>query len=161
MTNLGNIDLLNELNKKDKKDTPEKVNASLKIDDKSNQYESRPQLTPLEYHSSLTNHELHSINNIKKQNRIRGKKTILDETLGEIFDKCINFITYSFDGYSMKFTEAEVIVDVYEDKSWYESIKTHFIAMLLFIRDDDNILYIGILLIFLSIIIYFINITTS
>ena len=52
--------------------------------------------------------------------------------------------------------------DVYDDdKSTYESIKIHFIAMMLFFRDDENILYIGILLVFLSIIIYLVNITTS
>ena len=38
--------------------------------------------------------------------------------------------------------------------------KVHLIAMILFIRDDRNIVYIGFLMIFFSIIIYFINIIT-
>ena len=64
--------------------------------------------------------------------------------------------------YSKKYYEAEIMENVYdEEKSTYESMKVHLIAMSLFFRDDENILYIGILLVFLSIIIYFVNITTS
>ena len=58
--------------------------------------------------------------------------------------------------------EAELIENVYDkDKSFYQSIKIHLITIVLFIRDDQNILYIGILLIFLSLILYLVNITTS
>ena len=73
-----------------------------------------------------------------------------------------NFLTYSFDGYTKAYYQAEVMEDIYDDdKSLYESIKVHLIALTLFFRDDGNILYIGILLVFLSIIIYLVNITTS
>tara|TARA_B100001094_G_scaffold273899_1_gene280551 strand:+ start:672 stop:1154 length:483 start_codon:yes stop_codon:yes gene_type:complete len=158
-TLLGPTNFLNEENKKDTSDGKTGQDEQDKTDEA--QEIKAQEIKALDTKPYLTNHELHTINNIKKQNIIRGKKTILDETLGEIVDKCINFLTYSFDGYSKKFMEAETIVEEYEDKSWYGSLKTHSIAMLLFIRDDDNILYIGILLIFFSIIIYFINITTS
>ena len=77
-------------------------------------------------------------------------------------NKCVNFLTYSFDGYTKAYYEAEIMEDVYDnDKTMYESIKVHLIAFTLFFRDDENILYIGILLVFLSIIIYLVNITTS
>ena len=46
-------------------------------------------------------------------------------------------------------------------KNMYQSIKIHLIAIILFMREDQNILYIGILLVFLSMIIYLVNITTS
>ena len=77
-------------------------------------------------------------------------------------EKCVNFLTYSFDGYSKAYYEAEIMEDVYDkEKSTYESLKIHLIAFSLFMREDENILYIGILLVLLSIIIYLVNITTS
>ena len=109
----------------------------------------------------LSNHELHQIKKMHEKDHQIKPRTILDESMGEIMNKCINFMTFSFDGYTKAFYEAEIMEDVYDDKSIYESIKVHLIAMTLFIRDDENILYIGILLVFLSIIIYLVNITTS
>ena len=109
----------------------------------------------------LSNHELHQIKKIHEKDHRNEPKTILDEPLGEIMNKLVNFMTYSFDGYTKALYEAEIMEDVYDDKSTYESIKVHLIAITLFIRDDENILYIGILLVFLSIIIYLVNITTS
>ena len=47
-----------------------------------------------------------------------------------------------------------------EDKGMYNTLKIYTVAMILFIRDKENILYIGCLMIFLSIIIYFISIIT-
>jgi len=109
----------------------------------------------------LSNHELHQIKKIHEKDHQNVARTILDEPLGEIMNKCVNFLTFSFDGYTKSLYEAEIMEDVYDDKSTYESIKVHLIALTLFIRDDENILYIGILLVFLSIIIYLVNITTS
>ena len=130
--------------------------------------EPRPQMSGAGLASSnkhfrdLTNHELHKIKKIHEEDHKQKPRTVLDEPLGEIMNKCVNFLTYSFDGYTKKLYEAELMEDIHEDdKSTYESIKIHLIAMMLFFRDDENILYIGILLVFLSIIIYLVNITTS
>ena len=77
-------------------------------------------------------------------------------------DKLVNFLTYSFDGYTKAYYEAETMEDVYDnEKSTYQMVKVHLIAIILFMRSDQNILYIGILLVLLSIIIYLVNITTS
>jgi len=130
--------------------------------------EPRPQMSGAGLASSnkhfrdLTNHELHKIKKIHEKDHKQKPRTVLDEPLGEIMNKCVNFLTYSFDGYTKKLYEAELMEDIHdEDKSTYESIKIHLIAMMLFFRDDENVLYIGILLVFLSIIIYLVNITTS
>ena len=130
--------------------------------------EPRPQMSGAGLASSnkhfrdLTNHELHQIKKIHGEDHKQKPRTVLDEPLGEIMNKCVNFLTYSFDGYTKKLYEAELMEDIHdEDKSTYESIKIHLIAMMLFFRDDENVLYIGILLVFLSIIIYLVNITTS
>ena len=109
----------------------------------------------------LSNHELHQIKKMHEKDHQIKPRTILDESLGEIMNKCVNFLTFSFDGYTKALYEAEIMEDVYDDKSVYETIKVHLIATTLFMRDDENILYIGILLVFLSIIIYLVNITTS
>ena len=75
----------------------------------------------------LSNHELHQIKKIHEKDHKQKPRTVLDENLGEIMDKCINFLTYSFDGYSKKYYEAEMMENVYDsDKSTYEMIKVHF-----------------------------------
>ena len=129
--------------------------------------EVRPQMSGAGLASSnkhfrdLTNHELHKIKKIHEADHKQQPRTVLDESLGGIMNKCVNLLTYSFEGYTKKLYEAEIMEDVHDDKTTYQFIKIHLIAMILFFRDDQNILYIGILLVFLSIIIYLVNITTS
>ena len=129
--------------------------------------EQRPQMSSSglemynKHFTNLTNHELHQIKKMKEQNKEKKNKTIMDESLGKIMYKCINFLTYSFDDYTKKIYEAEVILDKYDNQSFTDLIQIYTTASVLFIKDEENILYIGIILIFFSIIIYFINITTS
>uniref|UniRef100_A0A6C0FCN4 Uncharacterized protein n=1 Tax=viral metagenome TaxID=1070528 RepID=A0A6C0FCN4_9ZZZZ len=130
--------------------------------------ETRPQMSSagleeIATHSKdLSNHELHQIKKIHEKDHMIKPKTILDESLGNIMNKLVNFLTYSFDGYTKAYYEAEVMEDVYDnDKSTYQMIKVNLIAIIIFMRKDQNILYIGILLVLLSIIIYLVNITTS
>lgn len=115
-----------------------------------------------QHFKDLTNHELHQVKKIHEKDHTKKPKTILDEPLGSIMDKLVNFLTYSFDGYTKAYYEAETMEDAYDnEKSTYQMIKVHLIAIILFMRSDQNILYIGILLVLLSIIIYLVNITTS
>jgi len=129
--------------------------------------ENRPQMSVAGLESNnkafkdLSNHELHRIKKMHEKDHQIKPRTILDESMAHIMNKCVNFLTFSFDGYTEALYKAEIMEDVYDDKSTYESIKVHLIAITLFVREDENILYIGILLVFLSIIIYLVNITTS
>ena len=129
--------------------------------------ENRPQMSSAgleinnKHFRDLSNHELHQIKKLHEKDHTIKPRTVLDESLGEIMNKLVNFLTFSFDGYSKAVYEAEVMEDVYDDKSMYQSIKVHVIAIILFMRDDQNILYIGILLVFFSMILYLMNITTS
>ena len=92
----------------------------------------------------------------------REVRTVLDEPLGDILDKTINFLVHSIDSYTEKIYEAELMSEVHsEDKGYYTRFRVHLMAMVLFVRDDKNILYIGFFMIFISIIIYFINIITT
>lgn len=130
--------------------------------------ETRPQMSSAgleinnKHFKDLSNHELHQIKKIHEKDHSLKPKTILDESLGDIMNKLVNFLTFSFDGYTKAYYAAEVMENVYDDeKSMYQRIKVHLIAIILFMREDQNILYIGILLVFLSMIIYLVNITTS
>ena len=89
-------------------------------------------------------------------------KTILDESLANILDKTLNFLVYSIDSYTEKIYESELMNKVSStDKGYSTRFRIHLMAMILFIKEDENIIYIGLLLVFLSIIIYFINIITT
>jgi len=130
-----------------KETRPQMSNAGLEINNK--------------HFKDLSNHELHQIKKIHEKDHSLKPKTILDESMGDIMNKLVNFLTFSFDGYTKAYYEAEIMEDVYDEKSIYQNIKVHLIAIILFMREDENIIYIGILLILLSVIIYLVNITTS
>ena len=99
----------------------------------------------------------------------RSKITIMDRTLSDVLDKTLNFIVYSFGDYQVQVKKAELLVGNKDNKghkrdrghSFRDRLMIHAHALSLFISDGDNCIYIGILLIVLSIIIYFVNITTS
>ena len=58
--------------------------------------------------------------------------------------------------------EAEFTQKLYTtDNSYLDKLQTHLIAITLFIRDDDNIIYLGIIMIILSVLICFFNISRS
>ena len=130
--------------------------------------ETRPQLSQAglkdqnKHISHLSNHELHQIKSMHEKDHSRKIQTVLDEPLGLFLDKTINFLTYSIDDFHLKIYEAELMENISSgDKGFYNTLKVYTIAMILFIRDKENILYIGCLMIFLSIIIYFISIITT
>ena len=154
------------INKNDLQD--DQIDQILNVHMRDITRETRPQMSSAglevnnKHFKDLNNHELHQIKKIHEKDHMIKSKTILDESLGDIMNKLVNFLTYSFDGYTKAYYEAEVMEDVYDnDKSTYQMIKVNLIALVIFMRKDQNILYIGILLVLLSIIIYLVNITTS
>ena len=93
--------------------------------------ETRPQMSSagLEVNNKhlkdLNNHELHQIKKMHEKDHMIKSKTILDESLGDIMNKLVNFLTYSFDGYTKAYYEAEVMEDVYDnDKSYCNWVLT-------------------------------------
>lgn len=129
--------------------------------------EQRPQMSsaglPMynKHFTELTNHELHKIKKMKEKKTGGAQKTIMDETMGDIVDNCINFLTYSFENYSKKIYESEELMNKYDERTLLENLQIYSMATVLFIRDDKNIIYIGFILILFSIIIYFTSIITS
>jgi hypothetical protein len=110
---------------------------------------------------SLNSHELNKMNTIIEDHYKKKQSTILEKPLGEVIDNTINFFAHSFDSYSEKVIEAEAILMIDSSDSYIGYLKKHLTAFTLFIRDDENIIYLGILLIILSVLICFFNISRS
>ena len=89
----------------------------------------------------------------------RKKKTIMDEPLHTIIDKTLNFMVYSVDDYSQALDEVSLQLPKDSLKGMSGSVKLHLYSFMRFCQISDNLIYIGILCVILSIIIYFLNIT--
>ena len=90
-------------------------------------------------------------------------KTIMDETLGSIMDNTLSFMTYSGDTYMKSVYKAEDTLSLYKGKgelTWRQDASKHMMAMSLFCRDSDNAIYLGIIIIGVSLIIYFLSIVS-
>ena len=105
--------------------------------------------------------EKQKIDNLVKQEYSLKEKTILDEPLGDVLDKTFNFLGNIFGEYKEKYDHADALlnIDVNEINKPSNFILLHLTAFSLMIRESDNIIYIGILFVILSIIIYFFNIS--
>lgn len=122
----------------------------------------RPQMSlDLKNAYNLTLQEKFKIDNLVKEEYSKQKRTIMEEPLGEILDKTFNFYGNFLVEYKEKYDYADALLNVDVDELGKPSnfIIIHLTAISLMLRDSDNIIYIGILLIILSIIIYFFNIS--
>lgn len=109
--------------------------------------------------SELSNHELHNIQKMYSKDYGNNKESILDQPLGDIIDKTINFASYSYDLYTKAIYSAELAFKKeLKDASFFEKIYLHVSASTIMIKTDQNMIYVGIILIFFSNIIYFISI---
>ena len=109
--------------------------------------------------SELSNHELHNVKKMYEKDANNEKKNLLDEPLGEIIDKTINFFSYSFDNYMKSMYTAELTYKKeLKDASLFEKIYLIVSAFVIMLMTDQNMIYMGIILIFLSNIIYFTSI---
>jgi len=110
-----------------------------------------------EYINDLSNHEIDVIyENYYEKELLKKKKNILDMSLNEIIHNTINFIDNFQSDYSSKVYEYEY--ENITDKK--NNIIKYLTAFGLYIRENDNIIYLGIILIILSFIIYLFSIST-
>ena len=131
-----------------------------------NRQASRPQEGRSKYIqdsiNGLESHEFNRVNKLIEEHYDKKKKTIMDKTLGEIMKNTANFFNNSFYSFSDKILEAETILRLDDDSYSFTSLLQKYItAIILFVRDDDNIIYLGIIMIILSILICFFNISRS
>ena len=109
---------------------------------------------------NLNNHEINKVNKIIDDHYKDKQRTILDMKLGEIMNNTVNFLGNSYDSYMSKVMEAEFTQKLYKtDDDNLNKLQTHLIAFSLFVRDDDNILYLGVIFVMLSVLICFFNIS--
>ena len=97
------------------------------------------------------------LNNIRKNKR----KTIMDMKLGEIMENTSNFFNDFIRDYRHKIHDTEVVLKKETDEGFYQSLQIYIIAFVRYVNENDNIIYLGIILIFISIILYFFNITSN
>jgi len=128
-----------------------------KIDD-----ESRPQIAGElndEMVNELSNHEIDLIYDKFYQKDLSDKKkNIFDMSLNKIIHNTIYFLDHFQSDYSSKLYEVEMIE---EDEKKKNTVMKYFIAFGLYIRENDNIIYLGIILIILSFILYFFSISSD
>jgi len=92
------------------------------------------------------------------------KTTIMDMPLKDIFQKTSETTDNFMEDYNIKLIEAKYN---YENKygkfkdniSWTDFITIHGLAFVEYMKEGDHTLYIGILLVFISVIIYIFNIS--
>lgn len=122
--------------------------------------ENRPQIAveARDVHAYLTKNQLEYQDQVTKQYE-RKKITIMDEPLHAIIDKTVNFVVYSMDDYSEAMDEVQSQLSEDSLKGMSGSLKLHLYSFMRFCQISDNLIYIGILCVLLSIIIYFLDIT--
>ena len=124
--------------------------------------DNRPQISGIidRFNKHLTNSEISYINKIYHQDNKKKEKTIFDMKLGEIMENTSNFFNDFLMEYSNKIYDTELY---YSDNSnnygFLENLKIYIIAFVRYINENDNIIYFGIILILISLILYFLNIT--
>lgn len=92
------------------------------------------------------------------------KKTIMDMPLKEIFQKTSETTDNFMEDYNLKLIEAKYNYEnkygKFKDKiNWTDFITIHGLAFVEYMKEGDHTLYIGILLVFISVIIYIFNIS--
>ena len=107
----------------------------------------------------LQGSELESKRQLEREYNVP-EKTIADETLGDIMKNTLDFLTYSGDKKIKKVYEAETLLKKRKkvDKKGYHK---YMMGFSLFCLHDTNAIYLGIIMIFVSLIIYFMSIVST
>ena len=84
--------------------------------------------------------------------------------LKDIMEKTSEVTGNFWDDYKIKLSEIEIhekLIDKEYHKSWATIIKIHILAFVEYLKEGDHILYIGILFVIISLILYLFNITSK
>ena len=127
--------------------------------------DNRPQVSQMvdRFNKHLTNSEIAYINRIYHQDNDVKKETIMDLKLGEIMNNTSNFFNDFFQEYSNKIydTQLSYSSSTKSKDDVVENLKIYIIAFVRYVTESDNIIYFGIILIIISIILYFVSIINS
>lgn len=129
--------------------------SELKPDD------TRPQISGYKdkKHEYLSKYETEESKRLLKEYTQNKKETILDLTLNQIIENTVTRIADFSNDYSYKLYEVDLEFGLHEeDYTFYSNLKKYIIAFSLYLGENDNLLYFGIVLVVLAIILYFFNI---
>ena len=90
------------------------------------------------------------------------QETILDLTLNEIIDNTVTMVGDFSRDYMLKIHEINLEEEMNgEEETILNNYKKYILALMLYLGDKNNLLYFGIILVFVSIILYFFNISNQ
>ena len=110
--------------------------------------------------NNLNSHELNKMNRIIDEEYNKDQPTILDKPFGEVINNTVNFFGNSYDIYTSKLMEAELSKPLYStENEILHKVQLNLLAIIYFIRDEDNIIYLGIIMIIFAVLLCFFNIS--
>ena len=133
------------------------------IKNKMSDGEIRPQIAGEvdKYSNELSNHEIDLIyNKFYQEDLSKKKKTIFDLSLNQIIHNTIYFLDHFQSDFSSKLYETELLDDD-DDNIRTSTFRQYMIAFGLYVRENDNIIYLGIILVILSFFLYFFSISIN
>ena len=90
------------------------------------------------------------------------RETVLDLTMNQIIENTVNMIGNFSKDYIYRLHDVNLEFELYgEEEGFYVNLKKYLVAFMLYLGSNDNLLYFGIILVVLSIILYFFNISSK
>jgi len=107
--------------------------------------------------------EIESTNRILKEYEQRDPDTIFDLTLNQIVENTVDMVGNFSNEYLLKVNEVNLESKLYgeEEGNLLTNLQKYVVAFMLYLGEKNNILYFGIILVIISIIIYFFNISRN
>ena len=150
--------------------TDEMIDVALEQRRNNLDNDNRPQIAS-EFNRN-TNNLLHKNEEEKVIKRIRAsreereknRKTIMDMPLKDIISKTSETADSFWEDYNIKLIETKYHYEknnTVKDNSWSDFFTIHSLAFVEYMKEKNNVLYIGILFGIISVIIYIFNITSS
>tara|TARA_B100001094_G_scaffold332913_1_gene407272 strand:+ start:1136 stop:1594 length:459 start_codon:yes stop_codon:yes gene_type:complete len=144
------------------------INPDILLNDKLNESnnENRPQISfNTDLHSNNKLLEENEEINIKKKIKQENNKTILDEKLGDILEKTSDTVANFWDDYKIKMLESKYELETNNNEFKEEdrdklshTLNIHAIGLFNYLRENDNIIYLGIFIVFIAVLLYIFNI---
>ena len=124
--------------------------------------EERPQISGNDGLKYASKYESVVEEKILRDEKQKEKHTIANMTLNEIVENTIHMVANFGNDYKKHIYQVNQDFKLSGDPdNFLNVLKQYVLAFIMYISEKDNILYFGIILCFLSIIIYFFNISTS
>jgi len=106
--------------------------------------------------------ETETTKKILREYEQKKQETILDLTLNQIIDNTVTMVGDFTNDYMLKIHEVNLEEKMYgEEENILNNYKKYIVALMLYLGDKNNLLYFGIILVILSIILYFFNISSQ